>query len=451
MKIDLIVAEIGSTTTVVNAFTDLGSPTPRFLGQGYAETSMAEGDVTLGLRRATESLARRLGVEVVDAREMYATSSAAGGLSMTVHGLVPEMTVKAAREAALGSGAVLRMVTAGKLRPYDLERVRELAPRIIMIAGGVDGGERATALHNFEVLSDVMPTTPMLYAGNADNLHEIRAIAEQKGVLLYTTANVYPSLDTLNVTPARNVIQEIFEEHIVEAPGMAHIRDMVTGSIMPTPGAVMAMAEAMEPIMGDLMALDVGGATTDVHSVTEGSEALHEYQLDPEPFSKRTVEGDLGVFVNRDHVLDAMKEHERRALPQGYDVLLRAVGEIPDGAAQIALITPLVETCCREAIHRHAGRMVELFTTRGRQTVVRGRDMTAVEHVIATGGALTRLPHMADMLRALLESFGPDRLFPPSTAEVWIDRDYIMASCGVMAREHPAAAVRIFRQSLMKT
>jgi uncharacterized protein (TIGR01319 family) len=185
--------------------------------------------------------------------------------------------------------------------------------------------------------------------------------------------------------------------------------------------------------------------------VTEGSEALHEYQLDPEPFSKRTVEGDLGVFVNRDHVLDAMKEHERRALPQGYDVLLRAVGEIPDGAAQIALITPLVETCCREAIHRHAGRMVELFTTRGRQTVVRGRDMTAVEHVIATGGALTRLPHMADMLRALLESFGPDRLFPPSTAEVWIDRDYIMASCGVMAREHPAAAVRIFRQSLMKT
>ena len=36
MKIDLLVAEIGSTTTVVNAFDKIKTAFPRFLGQGLA-------------------------------------------------------------------------------------------------------------------------------------------------------------------------------------------------------------------------------------------------------------------------------------------------------------------------------------------------------------------------------------------------------------------------------
>ena len=132
MKVELLVAEIGSTTTVVNAFTDLTGDVPVFLGQGMAATSIEEGDVILGFQRARVDLARNLDVETIEADHIFATSSAAGGLSMTVHGLVPEMTVRAAREAALGSGAVIRMVTAGKLGTYDLEEVRAIAPRIMM-------------------------------------------------------------------------------------------------------------------------------------------------------------------------------------------------------------------------------------------------------------------------------------------------------------------------------
>ena len=172
------------------------------------------------------------------------------------------------------------MVTAGKLGNYDLEEVRAIAPRIVMVAGGVDGGERETALYNFKVLTEYMPETPILYAGNTDNWREIKAIAREKNIRLYLTENVYPSLDLLNVEPARATIQDIFEEHIVEAPGMAHIHEAVTGKIMPTPGAVMAMTERLYDVLGDVMTFDVGGATTDLHSVTEGSEDLRHYRME---------------------------------------------------------------------------------------------------------------------------------------------------------------------------
>ena len=120
MKIDVLVAEIGSTTTVVNAFDWIDSGAPVFLGQGQAPTSVLEGDVRVGLQGAVEDLRRKLGAEEISYRSMLATSSAAGGLRMTVHGLVYDMTVKAAREAALGAGANLHLATAGILQEEDL-------------------------------------------------------------------------------------------------------------------------------------------------------------------------------------------------------------------------------------------------------------------------------------------------------------------------------------------
>ncbi len=100
MKIDLLVAEIGSTTTVVNGFNL--NPCPEFIGQGQSSTSILAGDVNIGLRAAIKDLANNLNTEDIQYHQLIATSSAAGGLRMTVHGLVYDMTVRAAKEAALG-------------------------------------------------------------------------------------------------------------------------------------------------------------------------------------------------------------------------------------------------------------------------------------------------------------------------------------------------------------
>jgi hypothetical protein len=121
MKINVLVAEIGSTTTVVNAFDNIMSPCPEFIGQGQAPTTVLNGDVTEGLKGAVENLKKNIGITKLEWDEFLATSSAAGGLRMTVHGLVYDMTVRAAKEAALGAGAIIKHVTAGKHKCQEVK------------------------------------------------------------------------------------------------------------------------------------------------------------------------------------------------------------------------------------------------------------------------------------------------------------------------------------------
>ena len=64
---------------------------------------------------------------------------------MCVHGLVYDMTVSAARAAALGAGAIVRQTTAGKLTLSDIDEQRAIRPNLILLAGGTDGGERGNS------------------------------------------------------------------------------------------------------------------------------------------------------------------------------------------------------------------------------------------------------------------------------------------------------------------
>ena len=83
---------------------------------------------------------------------------------MSVHGLVYDMTAKAAKEAALGAGANLVYHSAGKLSNEDLEKIKSLNLNMIMIAGGVDFGEKETALYNSEAIARLKLSIPVLYA-----------------------------------------------------------------------------------------------------------------------------------------------------------------------------------------------------------------------------------------------------------------------------------------------
>ena len=307
MNIDVLVAEIGSTTTLVNAFAGINTDEPRFIGQGQAPTSVLEGDVRIGLEGAVEDLKNRLGLDKIEYGEMLATSSAAGGLRMCVHGLVYDMTVKAAQAAALGAGAIVTMATAGKMSEYDIEDLVASRPNLILLAGGTDYGERETALYNAARIAETRLKAPVIYAGNVQNQRAVMDIFKKAGVSCTVTENVYPKLDKLNIEPARKIIHKVFEEHIIKAPGMEHIRDMVTGSIMPTPGAVMEAVQLIYNEIGDVVAVDIGGATTDVHSVTGGSEEIGILMTSPEPFAKRTVEGDLGLYVNAKNLIERCK------------------------------------------------------------------------------------------------------------------------------------------------
>ncbi len=428
----VLVAEIGSTTTLINAFAGLDGDNPRLVGQSQVLTTVEQGDVRLGLAGAMRALAEQVGP--TEGCEIMATSSAAGGLSVTVHGLVYQMTVRAAREAALGAGAVVRLVTAGMLTPEDLAHIEAIGPRVIFLAGGVDYGEERTVLENARRLAGLACRAPVVYAGNVALQSRIATVFSQAGRAVHLLPNVYPGLDQLVVEPARAVLHRIFEEEITQAPGMDQVKEMVAGRIIPTPGAVMMAAEALREDLGDLLVIDVGGATTDVHSVTDGNPALHDRLVDPEPLAKRTVEGDLGVYRNAPRVAALL----------GRDDTPPAV---PDNPGERELALEFTRAAVSEAVGRHAGRLKSVFTPAGRVEVVSGRDLTAVKWVIGTGGALTRLGAGLEILSEIRRRPGQDLLLPEQP-RVALDRDYIMAACGVLLARWPQAALTLLRRSL---
>ncbi len=454
MKVDLLVAEIGSTTTVVNAFNGIDTPNPSFIGQGQAPTSVLRGDVTIGLHEAIDDLRLTEGWDEFSYGKLLATSSAAGGLKMTVHGLVYDMTAKAAKEAALGAGANIHLVTAGKLRRTDIKRIEEIKPNIIMIAGGVDYGELETALYNAELIVKLPFDVPVLYGGNVANQEEIKLIFEEAGKsdYLFIVDNVYPKIDYLNVEPARKVIQDIFEAHIIHAPGMEHIREMVSGTIIPTPGAVMEASKLLKEAIGDLMTVDVGGATTDIHSVTEGSEEVSRVLISPEPVAKRTVEGDLGVFVNMHNIVELIGfDKLKTALNVDEETLLDLIENhvpIPKTPLQIQFVERLTKEAISISASRHAGGFRTLFAGGGKKTYAEGKDLTSIKYIIGTGGACTRLPNRITLLKEITNNLMGDKLLPNKEAQILIDNDYIMASLGVLSKEHPESALLLLKKSL---
>lgn len=454
MKVDVLVAEIGSTTTVVNAFKDLDTDNPVFWAQGQAPTSVMDGDVRIGLQGAIEDLCKKMEIDSLEYDEMLATSSAAGGLKMTVHGLVYDMTAKAAKEAALGAGGIIHYVTAGKLRRTDLAKIKEVNPNLILIAGGVDYGERETAIDNAEKIRALGLNTPIIYAGNIENQEEMKLIFdEESGQKLYNVENVYPKIDDLNVEPCRKVIQDAFEEHITNAPGMEHVRDMVNGPIIPTPGAVMECTKLLYDCLGDLIVLDVGGATTDLHSVATESDKIARIMVSPEPKAKRTVEGDLGVYVNRMKVIESIGEEKLRKecekMGIDLDKTLETYVAIPKTEDEFKLVERLTKEAVLKAVERHAGIIRYIYGPSGRSTVAEGKDLTPVKYIVGTGGALTRLPHRVEIMQEIAKHNETGMmLFPTEHAQILVDNDYIMASLGVLSKRYREAAIRLLEKSL---
>lgn len=455
MKIDVLVAEIGSTTTVVNAFDNLESENPVFLGQGQAPTSVKEGDVNIGLQAAIEDMKKNLHIENenLDYTHMLATSSAAGGLRMTVHGLVYDMTVKAAKEAALGAGANIHLITAGKLSKVDMIKLDRIKPNIILIAGGVDYGERETALYNSEIIAASDLDIPVIYAGNIAVADDVKLIFESysKEKNLHVVPNVYPKIDILNIEPTREVIQDIFEKHITEAKGMEKIREMVNGPIIPTPGAVMKASKILKDEIGDLVTIDVGGATTDIHSVTEGTEKVNKILVEPEPIAKRTVEGDLGVFVNKENVAKMIKidrlAKELNMEMKDVEEFIKSDIAIPVTEEHKRFVERLTKEAVLVSINRHAGGYRTYFGGKTK-TLAFGKDLTAVKWIVGTGGALTRLPAREEILKEIGLNNKGDKLLPTPEAKILIDNDYIMASLGVLSSLYKEASIKLLLKSL---
>jgi uncharacterized protein (TIGR01319 family) len=448
MRIDVLVAEIGSTTTVVNAFCVHDSV--QFVNRGVASTSV-NTNVTIGLQKAIEDLESRV-EDSVSWEEMFATSSAAGGLRMSVSGLVYDMTVRAAKEAALNAGANIDIITSGDLEWDFLEQLKNKNPNIILVSGGTNHGDRKTAYENIKKIEALNMGVPIVYAGNSDNHYRIKKLfvkSSQKEPL-YITENVYPRVDYMNIHPLRRLIYKLFEANITKAKGMQHVKDMVNESIMPTPGSVMEATMLLHESLGNLMVIDVGGATTDVHSITLPRED-YTHHLEGEPKEKRTVEGDLGVFVNARNVWQWVDE---KAFMKSNVISQKKLNELKKGHVympvsylQKAFVKELTRICVFKALDRHVGDLKKVYTSSGRKVIPEGRDISKIKHIILTGGALVNLQDTESIVMDYI-SKRPNKMMPTDTVQIHRDHDYIMASTGVLSLKYPTISKILMLHSL---
>jgi uncharacterized protein (TIGR01319 family) len=236
-------------------------------------------------------------------------------------------------------------------------------------------------------------------------------------------------VDQLNIEPVRLIIHELFNKHIIHAPGMSRLRELTDAQVLPTPGAVLLGAKLFAEVLGDVLVIDVGGATTDVHSVSEGSLEWNKRMVDPEPVAKRTVEGDLGVFVNAQNILALAED-------PAWEEEMQHLMAMPATEQEMNLTRWLTQRAVETAIRRHAGVVTDLYTPSGKIKIVRGKDLTAVNWLVGTGGALTRVSGGEAILKTICLGAGAYLLPKPETT-VLIDAFYRFSALGTLAHTYP--------------
>ena len=315
---------------------------------------------------------------------------------------------------------------------------------------------------------------PILVAGNRVAADTVREVLEKHGKKVYRASNVLPQLDTVEVEPAQELIREIFIAHITKAKGLDKAADFVGGPIMPTPKATLQAAALLadgaggEPGMGSLLVVEVGGATTNVHSVMDQAPVTPQTVLRglPESRVKRTVEGDLGIrynaptiygFIGRDTFLERLRGLYPLADEQDFDAdahidfLSKNVGYVPSTELELDGDIVLAESAASIAVERHAGTVRQEFSVVGEILVQRGKNLLDAQNVIGTGGIFRYGLHPERVLRSAL--FSPEKPWSlkPRAPKTFIDRDYMLYGIGLLAEHHPLPALRIAKKYLTES
>ncbi len=385
-----------------------------------------------------------------------ASSSAAGGLRVAAIGLVPGLTGIAARQASLGAGA--RVVFSGSygLTAEEIETIRRERCDIILLTGGTDGGNTEVILGNARKLATAALPAAIVLAGNKSARAEAKSILESAGCDVRIADNVLPEIDVLSVDSAQAAIREVFLERIVVARGIEQLSEWAADGMMPTPRAVLEAAHFLAdglPAMGTTVIVDIGGATTDVHSVG-GEQVAPDALLKglAEPRVKRTVEGDLGLRVSALAASDALNlEDLAHQLGMTAEALRAEAALRVDRPEMLRDDDPVDRVFCiaavAEALCRHAGRLDPIPLRKGTwfQT---GKDLRKASVLIGSGGIFAARTDAGDLLaNAASQAALRDRLVPME-ARFLVDRDYVLFAVGLLAGKYPPVAAALAKNSL---
>lgn len=474
----ILATDCGSTTTKAILIEKVDG-VYRQTYRGEAPTTVEEpaADVTVGVTNAATEVGELSGRRLVDesgnlirpARgnegcDIYiSTSSAGGGLQMLVAGVVRQMSAASAERAALGAGAIVMETLASndKRKPFEqIQRIRELRPDMILLAGGTDGGTKSHVVQLAELIAPAKPQPrfggqyqmPVIFAGNRDAAALVQDVLGNV-CALSIVENLRPVLERENLAPARDRVHDLFLEHVMaHAPGYDKLISWADAPIMPTPGAVGDILKTIAERQGiNAVGVDIGGATTDVFSVFSGT-------------FNRTVSANLGMSYSISNVLaEATLPMILRWVP--YDSDERELrNRVKNKMIRPTTIPQTLEALMFEqAVSREALRLSYLqhkqFATTlsgvqqqrsigdafgqntGDRSIV---NNMALDLLVASGGVLSHAPRMEQTAMMLIDAFEPEGI-----TRLAKDSIFMMPHLGVLASVHPRAAMEVFERDCL--
>lgn len=458
-----VCADFGSTFTKL---TVVDLDTGELVATASHRTTI-ETDVMDGFGAARAALAAALPGADLDSR-VLACSSAGGGLRLAIVGYERAVTAEAGYRVGLSAGAKVVHVAAGQLDGAGLAELVAVRPDVVLLAGGTDGGNAEVLLANATALAGSALASPIVVAGNVEVRDEVCALLRSGGKRAIPTANVLPRIGVLDPAPARAAIREVFITHVIGGKGLSRTDDFARLVRAATPDAVLAGVELLADGaagvdgVGDVVVVDVGGATTDVYSVVtpDPEESQLRREVVEETWRGRTVEGDLGMRWNApgivaaaiaERLLDAGSV-EASSLAAAAEAHAADPGHLPDSAAGAELDARLAELAATVALRRHARpHVVPLTAAGGSADSVRrgGKDLREVRLVVGSGGVLRHAA--ADRGVAVIASALADRAGgwkAPERAAITVDRHYVLAAAGLLSFDHPETAARLLVHSL---
>jgi uncharacterized protein (TIGR01319 family) len=477
----IVATDCGSTTTKAILIEKQPDGVYRLVARGEAPTTVEApfDDVTVGVTNALTELQDLTGKQILDSAgkpmtpsqsdtvgvDLYlSTSSAGGGLQMTVAGVVREMSAESAERAALGAGAIIMDTLAindGRKDHEKVERIRALRPDMILMSGGTDDGNVVPQVQEIaEILRSADPKPrlgiglklPVIFAGS----EKMRpAVMDTLGdtVDVRMVPNLRPTMARENLGPAREAIHELFLEHVMQqAPGYGKLTTWTSSGIMSTPNAVgKIMEEIARQRNISILGVDIGGATTDVFSVFSG-------------IYNRTVSANLGMSYSICNVLtEAGLPNIKRWLPfEESDAYIRnqlrnkmvRPTTIPQDLRDLQIEQAASREALRLAFEHHkslAREMVGVQQQRDISDIFEQKasgstlvNMFELDMLIGSGGVLAHAPKLAQTALMMMDAYAPQGLTTLAK-----DSIFMMPQLGILSTLLPEAATEVFEKDCL--
>jgi uncharacterized protein (TIGR01319 family) len=334
---------------------------------------------------------------------------------------------------------------------------------ILLFCGGYEHSGTKVLLHNAELLAKSHLHIPVIFAGNSAGAAEVRRLFTQEKKECYIARNIIPDVGQIDKNQVEEIIREVFLHRIINMKGLDKVSGLLDRMVMPTPaavlsaGALLAQGTENQPGLGDLMIVDVGGATTDIHSYAEqmpydGAKLVGV----PESYHKRTVEGDLGMRESSNSLCSEIGlERMVRDTGLSWEEIQSVISywvtqnrELAGTEAQQKVDKALAEGAVRISARRHAGQ-IQQISSAGIKKVQRGKNLTSVQTVIGTGGPLVFSGNGETALRQVLRDPARESdILLPEKATFYLDADYVFFAGGLLREVDEDAALTIMKNSL---